>query len=69
MVLLVPSSIHCHLGLPERGVRGRDPSLLAAVAVPEAAFDEYCRCVLWQNDVWSSREVSPVEPESKPESM
>lgn len=62
--LLVPS----HLGRPELSVGLGDSVVIAAlVAMPEASVYKDNRPVLWQRDIWFSRQISFIDPVAEPQ--
>lgn len=69
-VSLVAIDVLPELPCPElRSCLGGGSIAAARVSMPEAAVHENASFPLWQDNVWSSRQVLPVKPEAVPASM
>jgi hypothetical protein len=55
--------------IPEIRIGCRSATLTTIMPVPEAAMNENHRLVLWQNNVWFSRQVFTVKPKPKPHAV
>jgi hypothetical protein len=53
------------LRFPEFTPSPRNASFLAVVSMPKTPLDEDSCVVLWQNQVWPSREIFSVQAEAK----